>query len=114
MNGSSGGAPDGKQSPVGHSYRPPTATDGGDRFHERVDELYQDAIEEVDDPDPAETMVYARCCAAAEIAANDLDVPLSNVLGVMTAAVREAAEQGGFAFEDVLDQARDVHVEVSE
>jgi len=89
-------------------------TDGGDRFAERADELYRDAIDEVDSADPHETMLYARCCAAAEVAANRDDVPMSGVLGVMTAALREAAEQSGFDFEDVLDRARDVHVEESE
>ncbi len=86
----------------------------GDAFAERVDELYRDATDGVDNADPAETMLYARCCAAAEVAANHDDVAMYGVLGVMTAALREAAEQSGFDFEDVLDRAREIHVEESE
>jgi hypothetical protein len=89
-------------------------TDGGTSYEVRVDELYQEAMQEVDNADPAETMVYARCCAAIEVAVNDRDVNLGNALGVMTAALRESAEQGGFPFEDVLDSAREIHLEGSE
>jgi len=123
MNGSSqGGAPNrtqrrdaySKTRPTTETEDKPVLTDGGDTFGERVDEIHAECLDDVVDVVPEEALVYARCCAAAEIAVNDHDLDVDPVLGVMTAALREAAEQGGIRFEDVLASARDVHTEGSE
>lgn len=87
-------------------------TDGGeDQFSERVDEMVREIETEVDDSTPAEAMLYARCSAAFEDAVNNTDLPAENALGVVTAALFEAADTVGYARSDVIETAREHYVD---
>jgi hypothetical protein len=91
-------------------------TDGGSAFEDRVDEMIEEIEEEIDDSTPAEAMLYARCSAAFEDAINNTDLPPENGLGVMTAALFEAADTVDIPRSDVIETAREYYVveEVSE
>ena len=91
-------------------------TDGGSEFSDRVDEMIEEIEEEIDDSTPAEAMLYARCSAAFEDAINNTDLPPENGLGVMTAALFEAADTVDIPRSDVIETAREYYVveEVSE
>ena len=87
-------------------------TDGGeDQFSIRVGELVRGIEAEVDDSTTAEAMLYARCSAAFEDTVNNTDLPPENALGVMTAALFEAADTIGFARSDVIETAREHYVD---
>jgi len=86
-------------------------TDGGeDQFSVRVGEMVREIEETVDGSTKAEAMLYARCSAAFEDALNDTDLPPENALGVMTAALFEAADQVGFPRSAVIETAREHYV----
>jgi hypothetical protein len=86
-------------------------TDGGSEFADRVDEMIEEIEDEVDDSTPAEAMLYARCSAAFEDAINNTDLPPENGLGVMTAALFEAADTVGYARRDVIETAREHYID---
>ncbi|WP_251329599.1 hypothetical protein [Haloplanus pelagicus] len=87
-------------------------TDGGeDQFSVRVGEMVREIEEDVEDSTKAEAMLYARCSAAFEDAVNTTDLPPENALGVMTAALFEAADTVGYARSDVIETAREHYVD---
>jgi hypothetical protein len=87
-------------------------TDGGeDQFSVRVGEMVREIEEEIDGSTKAEAMLYARCCAAFEHAYNHTDLPAENALGVVTAALFEAADTVGYAGSDVIETAREHYVD---
>jgi len=87
-------------------------TDGGEApFAFRVGEIVREIDEEVDDSTDAEAMLYARCSAAFEDAVNGTDLPAENALGVMTAALFEAADQSGYDRADVIETAREHYID---
>jgi len=85
--------------------------DGGVSFADRVDEMIEEIEYEIEDSTPAEAMLYARCCAAFEEAHNHTDLPAENALGVMTAALFEAADTVGYARSDVIETAREHYID---
>jgi len=87
------------------------ATDGGSEFSERVEEMIEEIEYEIEDSTPAEAMLYARCSAAFEDAINNTDLPPENGLGVMTAALFEAADTVGYARRDVIETAREHYID---
>jgi hypothetical protein len=86
-------------------------TDGGSEFSERVDEMIEEIEYQIEDSTPAEAMLYARCSAAFEDAINNTDLPPENGLGVMTAALFEAADTVGYARQDVIETAREYYID---
>jgi hypothetical protein len=86
-------------------------TDGGSEFADRVDEMIEEIEYEIEDSTPTEAMLYARCSAAFEDAVNNTDLPPENALGVMTAALFEAADTVGYARSDVIETAREHYID---
>ena len=87
-------------------------TDGGaDRFDARVEEMVSEIEHRVEDSIPAEAYLYARCSAAFEDAVNDTDLPPENALGVMTAALFEAADVSDIPRQHLIESAREHYVD---
>jgi hypothetical protein len=87
-------------------------TDGGeDRFSVRVGEMVREIEAEHGWTTKTEAMLYARRSAAFEDAVNHTDLPPENALGVMTAALMEAADVSGHERTDVIESAREHYVD---